>query len=67
MPGIGVGFVPKVLDRSVIDEVIVVTDEDAFACARRLAEEEGTPQALPPALRSTPHWRWPRGRRRRGR
>ena len=41
MPGIGVGFIPKVLNRSIIDEVIAVTDEDAFRCARRLAREEG--------------------------
>jgi cysteine synthase A len=41
MPGIGVGFIPKVLNRTVIDEVIAVTDENAFACARRLAREEG--------------------------
>ena len=41
MPGIGVGFIPKVLNRSIIDEVIAVTDNEAFACARRLAREEG--------------------------
>jgi len=41
MPGIGVGFVPAVLNRSIIDEVVTVTDEEAFACARRLAREEG--------------------------
>jgi cysteine synthase A len=41
MPGIGVGFVPQVLNRSVVDEVIAVSDEEAFACARRLAREEG--------------------------
>ena len=39
--GIGAGFVPEVLDRDVIDEVIQVTDEDAKLTARRLAREEG--------------------------
>jgi len=41
MPGIGVGFVPEVLNRSILDEVVVVSDEDACATARRLAVEEG--------------------------
>ena len=41
IPGIGVGFVPKVLDRSIIDEIIAVSDEDAFERARQLAREEG--------------------------
>jgi len=41
IPGIGVGFIPDVLNRSILDEVIAVTDEDAFACARKLAREEG--------------------------
>jgi cysteine synthase A len=41
MPGIGVGFVPEVLNRSVIDEVIAVTDQEAFDGARRLAKREG--------------------------
>ncbi|HEY0714865.1 MAG TPA: cysteine synthase A [Polyangia bacterium] len=39
--GIGAGFVPPVLNRSVIDEVITVAEDDAFANARRLAREEG--------------------------
>jgi cysteine synthase A len=39
--GLGAGFVPKILDRSVIDEVITVTDVAAERMARRLAREEG--------------------------
>jgi cysteine synthase len=39
--GIGAGFVPDVLDRDVLDEVIAVSDEDAIATARRCALREG--------------------------
>ncbi len=39
--GIGAGFIPKVLDTSVIDEIIKVESDDAFIMARRLAREEG--------------------------
>src|SRR5271154_2466518 len=39
--GIGAGFIPKNLNTSIIDEVITVSNEDAFAMARRLAKEEG--------------------------
>jgi cysteine synthase A len=39
--GIGAGFVPKVLDRAVIDEVIAVDDESALARAREAAQREG--------------------------
>jgi cysteine synthase A len=39
--GIGAGFVPAVLDREVVDEVIAVGDEDALETARLLAREEG--------------------------
>jgi cysteine synthase A len=39
--GIGAGFVPQVLNREVIDEVISVEDEDAIATARELARREG--------------------------
>jgi cysteine synthase len=39
--GIGPGFVPEVLDRSVIDEVITVDDEDALETARLAARQEG--------------------------
>jgi cysteine synthase len=39
--GIGAGFVPKVLNREIIDEVLTVRDEEAGEMARRLAREEG--------------------------
>ena len=39
--GIGAGFIPKVLNLDVIDEVVQVSDEDAFETARRLARLEG--------------------------
>jgi len=39
--GLGAGFVPKVLDRTLIDEVVAVTDAAAERMARRLAREEG--------------------------
>ena len=39
--GIGAGFIPSVLDRSIIDEVVTVTNADAFETARQLAEKEG--------------------------
>lgn len=39
--GIGAGFVPDVLRRELLDEVMQVTNEQAFAMARRLAREEG--------------------------
>ena len=39
--GIGAGFVPDVLDKSLLDEIIQVKDEDAVLTAKRLAREEG--------------------------
>jgi len=39
--GIGAGFVPENLHTNIVDEVIQITDEEAFAWARRLAKEEG--------------------------
>ncbi|MDE7161716.1 MAG: cysteine synthase A [Anaeroplasmataceae bacterium] len=39
--GIGAGFIPEILDISILDEVISVTDEDAIACTKELLEKEG--------------------------
>ncbi len=39
--GIGAGFIPEILNRDIIDEIITVTNEDAGITARRLAKEEG--------------------------
>jgi len=39
--GIGAGFIPEVLDRTIIDEIIQVKDEDAVQAARDLATKEG--------------------------
>lgn len=39
--GIGAGFVPSVLDTKIYDEVLCVTDEDAYAYAKTLAQTEG--------------------------
>jgi cysteine synthase len=41
IPGIGVGFVPPLFDRSLVDEVVPVSNEDAFATTRLLARREG--------------------------
>jgi cysteine synthase A len=39
--GIGAGFVPQILDRSFVDEVMTVTDDESFEMARRVTKEEG--------------------------
>jgi cysteine synthase A len=39
--GIGAGFVPQVLDMSLVDQVVTVSNDDAFGMARRMAKEEG--------------------------
>lgn len=44
--GIGAGFVPDILNRSVIDEVLKVGNDEAFAMARQLARVEGIPGGI---------------------
>jgi len=44
--GIGAGFVPEVLDRSVIDEVVTVGNQTAFDTARAIAKYEGIPVGI---------------------
>jgi cysteine synthase A len=39
--GIGAGFIPKILRRDLLDEIVTVTEEESFESARRLAREEG--------------------------
>ena len=44
--GIGAGFVPGILDRGVIDEVIQVSEADSFDMARRAARLDGVPGGI---------------------
>ncbi len=44
--GIGAGFAPAILDTKIYDEVITVTNEDAFAMARQVAKLEGVPVGI---------------------
>ena len=44
--GIGAGFVPEVLDRSVVDDVITVGNQTAFDTAREVARLEGIPVGI---------------------
>ncbi len=41
LQGIGAGFVPEVLNREVIDEIVTVTEEQAYSASRMLAKKEG--------------------------
>ena len=47
LQGIGAGFIPKVLDTAVYDEIITVTDEEAFEMGRILGKTEGVPVGNP--------------------
>lgn len=41
LQGIGAGFVPEILNREIIDEIITITTEEAFEAAKRIAKTEG--------------------------
>jgi cysteine synthase len=44
--GIGAGFIPDVLDPSIIDEIVTVSNDEAFATAHKLAQKEGIPGGI---------------------
>ncbi|WP_312798501.1 pyridoxal-phosphate dependent enzyme, partial [Tianweitania sp.] len=44
--GIGAGFAPAILDRAIYDEVVQVSNEDAFTAARLIARLEGIPVGI---------------------
>ena len=44
--GIGAGFVPEILNTSIIDDIVAVSDEDALEYARLVAREEGVPAGI---------------------
>jgi len=46
LQGLGAGFVPEVLDTNLIDEVIAVSNDDAFAMARKVAKLDGIPVGI---------------------
>lgn len=44
--GIGAGFIPSILDRSIIDEIVTISNETAFETARKVARNEGIPVGI---------------------
>ncbi|MDD3267149.1 MAG: cysteine synthase A [Burkholderiales bacterium] len=46
LQGLGAGFIPSILDTSLIDEIIPISDDDAFEIAREIAKLEGIPVGI---------------------
>ncbi len=44
--GLGAGFIPAILDRSIIDEIVTISNETAFETARKVARSEGIPVGI---------------------
>ena len=44
--GIGAGFIPDILDTSIYDEIVTVSNEDSFAISREVARLEGVPGGI---------------------
>jgi len=58
LQGIGANFVPENLDRSVLDEVLTVTDADAYATGRELARTEGILVGITSGAAVWAEWPW---------
>jgi cysteine synthase A len=64
--GIGAGFVPDVLDRELVDEIVTVSEEEAIETARRLAREEGILCGISAGANVAAALRWARRRENAG-
>ena len=63
--GIGAGFVPDVLDTRIYDEILPISNEDAFAAGKLVGRKRACWSASPPARPCMPPWNWPSARRTR--
>ncbi len=63
LQGLGANFIPRVLDTRLYDEVVPITEEEAYEAVRDLARLEGFWWGFPPARRWPPQPRWQAGRR----
>ena len=61
--GIGANFVPQVLDTAIDDELLAVTDQDAFAAGRLMARTEGVLVGISSERLFGRQWSWPSARK----